>query len=260
MKLEKLLNRVPGGAILLTLAVLFPARSTASEWSPYPRSCQEAALSGATADGDYLISPAKGVQFTVYCKDVGMGMPKDYLTLVRSGGNYNFSQYTVGGCVSGTSVRVSFSKIRIDPRTLMVDIMDLTFATTTGQLTDIYGNVITQVPYAVATSCEWCGGGGTGIANIDLTGMPFVVDNLFFLWGCCPMGSVNGVPLIPSQLTQVSGKVVDLTGGGYGGFTGPDGFNSGLNYWVGSAYAGALSGAYIPPSAPALHLKFVGGH
>ncbi len=67
------------------------------------------------------------------------GTPREYLTLMNTGGDFNFSQYTAGGATPGypsprESVRTNYYKIRIDPETLLVDIGDGTFSITTGTL------------------------------------------------------------------------------------------------------------------------------
>jgi len=47
------------------------------------------AANPAAADGDYIISPG-GNTFTVYCHDMA-GAPREYLTLVNTGGGRNYS-------------------------------------------------------------------------------------------------------------------------------------------------------------------------
>ncbi|HEX9399438.1 MAG TPA: GON domain-containing protein [Anaeromyxobacter sp.] len=241
MNVNKLLAPVLGALVVI---VISSGRATALE---NPKSCNEIYLRGGTVDGDYVIEPAPGVVFTVYCKDLSSGIPKDYITLSKTGGDFNFSQATGGGCHWGTNVRTSFTKIRIDPKSLLVDIADLTFATSTGQLTDGYG-VFTQVEYGVATDCA---GSATGLANIDLRDTPFEVSSDFAAEGYAQAGSANGIPLVPNVLTLVSGRIVNLTGGGYGGMTGPEGFNSTEGSWQTALYAGA---PYVPK--PALKLVY----
>ena len=57
---------------------------------------------------------------------------KDYLE-VRSGPGVNYGQYAAGGAASGTTVTTSFTKVRLDPANLTVDINDTRFATSTRQ-------------------------------------------------------------------------------------------------------------------------------
>lgn len=83
-------------------------------------------------DGVYPILTGSHL-LTVFCYDMA-GTPREYLDLAATGENQNFSQYTAGGASPGTNVRTSFTKVRIDPTTLTVDVGDLTFATSTGKL------------------------------------------------------------------------------------------------------------------------------
>ncbi len=214
--------------------------SLASTAQAYPKNCNDVMLQGYTTDGEYTIEPSVGIVFSVYCKDLAWGVsaPKDYLTLVKTGVDpvtgveSNFSTISVGGAWSGSTVKTSFTKIRIDPNNLIVDIGDLTFATSTGALTPNGGGSVTAVPYAVAGDCAGVGT-GTGVANIDLTDLPFEVKSVFATEGYNPAGSANGTALTPNTLTQlVQAKVVNLTGGGYCGATGPDGFSSSVIYWL----------------------------
>lgn len=144
--------------------------------------------------------------------------------------------------------------MRFHPDTLVVDIDDLTFATSTGSL--VHGSsTITSVPYAVALDCRG-GGSRTGLANVDLSGTPFAVADTFFTNGFIPGGTV----LFGSQTVQlntnlaeadVSGfQVVDLRGGGFCGGTGPRGVGSSVFTWV-------RANANISPK-PVLNLTYIG--
>src|SRR5262249_24465071 len=83
-------------------------------------------------DGDYLLFN-NGRLITVYCADMSTA-PKEYIDLGRTGPNVNFSQYTAGGASPGTSVRTTFTKLRIDPATLKADSGDRAFAASAGSL------------------------------------------------------------------------------------------------------------------------------
>jgi hypothetical protein len=165
-------------------------------------------------DGVYPVLTGNTV-LTVFCYDMA-GTPRDYIDLAHFGGDFNFSQYTAGGASPGTNVRTSFSKLRIDPATLTVDIGDLTFATTTGRLQ--HSSVtrgpsspfVTGMPYATAMSCT--GRQDDGLANINLKGTPFVVDDTFV-----PQAFAGGGTAAVSQDKQT----VDLVGGGYCGWIWP---------------------------------------
>ncbi len=208
-----------------------------------PKNCLEIAFSNPWAqDGEYTIEPKTGTVFTVYCHGFTAMAPSEYLTLVNTGGDFNFGQYTAGGASPGTNVRTSFTKVRIDPATLLVDIGDLTFATSTGELIHANGGPVTTAPYAVALDCSG-GSGLTGLANIDLTGTPFAVKGTFFAHGYYPAGSVSvdggaEIPLASSYPTNgvtdmvVKGKVLTVRGGGYCGSAGPHGINSAHGRWL----------------------------
>lgn len=159
-------------------------------------------------DGEYTLYAGGDPQkpWKAYCADMA-GMPKTYLTLVNTT-NANFSQYTAGGASPGTNVRTSFTKVRIDPATLQVDPNDLTFATSTGSLLHS-NNPVTSMPYASAADCV-VGGSSTGVGNVDLIGLPFVVaPDQFNLTGFQSGGTTT---------YGVGGRKVNLTGGGYCGF------------------------------------------
>lgn len=253
------------GLVLFAALSLFAA-PLASAASVYPTSCYDIAITGNHTDGEYTIAPSPDQVFSVYCYNMG-GMPKEYLTLANTGGSYNFSQFTAGGFWPNSTVRSTFTKIRIDPTTLLVDIDDLTFATSTS----------TQWPnawlaYGVAADCAGTGA-HTGIANIDLTGTPFVVYSKFYIDGYYPGGTavVDGQPvaLTPGPGTTpagswvfVAGKTVDLTGGGYAGAIGPVGYNSNFATWVQAAPPLSILALKLklktPPTSTAVYSGTVG--
>lgn len=160
------------------------------------------------ADGEYIIYP-DGQWFNVYCHDMA-GTPREYLSLVNTSGSSNFSQYTAGGASPGTDVRTYYEKLRIDPDTLLVDISDQTFATSTGELHHADVETVTSMPYGVAMGCA---SSANGLANIDLRGTPFTVNDTFILDGYMPTGD---------SVFSAGDQVVDLTGGGNCGWILPD--------------------------------------
>ncbi|WP_437775973.1 FG-GAP-like repeat-containing protein [Sorangium sp. So ce1097] len=173
-------------------------------------SCAERrAADPEAADGDYKLYVGGDPQkpWTAYCHDMA-GTPTTYLTLVNTT-NANYSQYTAGGASPGTDVRTSFTKVRIDPATLQVDPNDLTFSTSTGSLN--HGDaIITSVPYGSAVDCL-AEGSSSGVGNVDLTGVPFVVaPDQFAVAGFMPSGNTT---------YGAGGRTVHLTGGGYCGWT-----------------------------------------
>ena len=146
-----------------------------------PESCADAQdlyAPWVPGDGRYVINPAGGERFTVHCADM-LSAGLDYLE-IRSGPGVNFSSYAAGGAAVGTTVTTSFTKLRLDPANLTVDVGDLRFATSTGSLVhpDAGGDqTVTSMPYATAMGCE--AGVANGTANLNLQGTPFAVDDTF---------------------------------------------------------------------------------
>lgn len=180
------------------------------EWVPtLPQSCQDILDADPSADdGEYTIYLNQQV-FSVYCHDMA-GTPQEYLTLVKTGSPYNFSQYTAGGS-QGSNVITQYDRVRFDPPTLLVNIGDQWFSSSTGSL--MHGQVqVTSMPYGVAMACV-AAYNPAGVANIDLTGTPFKVVDGFYVGGYLPAG----VPTFSSN-----DQIVDLTGGGYCGWITPN--------------------------------------
>ena len=210
-------------ALILALAVAFPLAGTVATAhasnvttaparnQPFPGTCTDIHNQDPKAkDGNYILYNGTTI-FTVYCYDMA-GTPREYITLAQTGANANYSQYTAGGASPGTNVRTMFTKLRIDPATLTVDIGDLTFATSTGSLDHSGGGTtVTSMPYGAAMSCV--GGGDTsGVGNINLRGTPFQVAATFTLGGAAPAGSA---------VFSAGNQIVNLTGGGYCGWITP---------------------------------------
>ena len=179
-----------------------------SAWGALPTRCLDIATAHPGApDGTYWIFP-NNQAFQVYCKGMGTSTPAEYLTLVNTGSGINFSQYTAGGASPGSNVVTTYTKVWLDPATLLVNTGDQTFSSSTGSL--VHSNdpnaQVTSMPYATAMSCD---GSASGIANVDITGTPFKVTDPFQLGGFGPSGTT----------TFSSGnQVVNLTGGGFCGW------------------------------------------
>ncbi|MFH1723764.1 MAG: thrombospondin type 3 repeat-containing protein, partial [Elusimicrobiota bacterium] len=208
--------------VLLLALTAFVGQSPVFASDP-PRSCADI-LDGypGAPDGEYTIYPNNQI-IPVYCHDMASGNPAEYLSLVNTGPGINYSQYTAGGAVPGTDVVTHYAKIRFDPATLIVDIGNRTFASSTGQVHH-GGKPVTWMPYGTAEGCNW---GPHGRGNIDLRGTPFRVHDEFYRWGWAEGGGsvsdLDGpVPLDTTTappVYRVSSQVVDLTGGGYCGGT-----------------------------------------
>jgi hypothetical protein len=182
------------------------------------------------ADGNYVISSA-GRTFRVYCHDMA-GNPRDYLTLVNTGGNFNYSTHGNVGGGPPTPVTTHYTRVRLDPGTLLVNIGDQTFATSDG-FDCCYGTTpVTSMPYATAGSCD-DRFGLLGTANVDLTGTPFIVDDVFSVGGWFARGSANSGDVFTFADQQigigVQAAVVNTRGGGGCGATSPKFPAGGIN-------------------------------
>ena len=107
-----------------------------------------------------------------WCVDMA-GTPREYLLLPMNGPDFNFSEFLVGPRQPDTTVKTMYSRVRVDPRTLFVDVGDKTFATTVGQAT--YQTLeVTSMAYATTMGCV---DPGVDMArgNVDLRGTPFRV-------------------------------------------------------------------------------------
>lgn len=180
-----------------------------------PATCAEvkAQVPGA-ADGEYTLyldkNPTKA--WSAYCADMAK-TPLEYLTLKSV---ENWSQYTEGGASPGKDVRTTYTKLRIDPATLKVDISDRRFASSQGKL-DHSGNgtMVTSMPFAVAMDCIG-NKSKSGAAAIDLTGTPFALLG--------PSSFAKGGNMDDATTTLLdANQRASLAGGGYCGWNAPTG-------------------------------------
>jgi len=155
-------------------------------------------------DGEYMLEKTvDGVstKFKVWCHNMDSD-PKEYLSLTKN----NFSQYTEGGAKPGQTVKTTFTKIRLNVTSLMIDINDRTFSTSVGK---IYHDInVTSMPFAVAQDCS-TPYGRTGRALINLSGTPFKVIGGFSKGGYLPGGGAS---------YDSSTNSWKLEGGGYCGW------------------------------------------
>jgi hypothetical protein len=198
-------------AVLPVLDRLVPA--PAGSQVP-PASCGEVrTLNPAASDSDYIIV-ANGRTLSVYCHDMA-GTPKEYITLRQTAADHNFSQYTHGGASPGSDVRTTFTKVRLDPASLVVDVGDLTFASSTGELqhSSLTGGpsspYVRSMPYGEGMSCTKL---PDGIGNVDLRGTPYAVADPF---------GVRTVTGSGSATKSAGDQVVDLLVSGYCGWVAP---------------------------------------
>ena len=195
---------LPGALLTLTMMPVNAA---------LPTRCLDIHISNPSApDGTYWIFP-NNQAFKVYCQGMATTSPMEYLTLVNTAPGSNFSQYTAGGASGGSNVDTAYTKVRLDPNSLLVNNGDETFSTSTGSLNHGGGGeIVTSMPYATAMDCVGSGT-PTGVANIDLTGTPFFVTSSFFPGGFVPSGSAT---------FSSANQVVNLLGGGFCGWESSD--------------------------------------
>jgi hypothetical protein len=179
-------------------------------WSPpYFATCQQYLdYTPGAADGEVTlyVRHDPGLAWTAYCADM-TGAPREFLPLARTGPEVNFAQYTKPMNAEGTHVRTQYTKLRVNPASLHVEIADQTFASSTGELRvqrDSGVLEVTAMPYGVAAGC---GAGNReifeGLAFIDLRDTPFKVVDTFVAGGFRADGQAifsNG-----NQTVEISG-------------------------------------------------------
>lgn len=132
----------------------------------------------------------------------------------------NVSTYPYANCASGPGPAVSttWSMVKIDPVTFVVDTSDFTFATSTGSTTETstqpYTHLYTRMLFASTRSCDDVSPQPplSSVAAIDLTGTNFAVS-ASQQWGV-PGFSNNGGPF-QSVKVAANGQRVTLAVGGF---------------------------------------------
>ncbi|MFO0576453.1 MAG: GON domain-containing protein [Polyangia bacterium] len=173
-----------------------------------PQSCAQIPASFPQApSGSYtlFINGDANKPWAAYCQ-IGAST-STYLSLqnVTTG---NYSQYTAGGGRTGTNVRTSFQRLRIDPNTLIVDCGDLTFSSSYGQINHPDGSKTTQMAYGSAQDCASTSS-SSGVGSVDLSGTPFAVAASAF--------GISGYSAQGSASYSADSRVVNLRGGGFCG-------------------------------------------
>jgi len=142
------------------------------------------------------------------------GNGKYYITLA----NRNVSQ-------DGTNQSTTFTKIAVDPNTLLVNTADFTYSTSQGNAGWPEG--ITQLPYGVAMGCS-CQTGVTTSAVFDLGGTQFFFKDSW---------QVNGYQASGTFTLTNNNQLANVSGGGCCGWIAPtkcsqdeDQVNAGGNY------------------------------
>jgi hypothetical protein len=169
-----------------------------------PSSCGEiAAFVGGATDGEYTlyIHNEPTYRWKVYCADMA-GTPREYLSLANRGDGFNTSMFAS----AHGNVVTEYQKLRVDPETLVVDIGDRTFATSTGSAAHD-GKTITAMPFGVAMGCD-----ATATANINTRGTPFRIEGSLRDQGT----NVDAVSNLPQDR-----QAFDVTVGGDCGWVAP---------------------------------------
>jgi hypothetical protein len=177
---------------------------------PRPATCQDIKAANPEAlDGDYTLHIAGDPQkpWSAWCQNMA-GTPAEYLRLVQTGTSVNYSQYTAGVHSGGSSVRTTYTRLRIDPVTLRVDTADQTFSSSNGGTVSHGGELVTSMPYAVAMGCDnW------GMGNVDLRGTPFAVASGQFTLG--------GMSTAGNHVYSEANRAVSLSASGGCGWSAP---------------------------------------
>jgi len=193
-----------------------------------PETCAQ--IAGlTTTDGPFTLYWGSDATkpWSAWCHDLA-GTPTEYLILVATAPDHNFAQHTCNGTLGawGYDARTKYTRVKLDPATGLVDVVDMMFATSTGSC--ILGTTLNWTCAAYATASDCYDGDTTtamGLANVDLTGTPFRVGS-----------SVTWTPggyMQSGTATRSSGdQIVDITGGGGCGWNGPDAPGLTLEYFT----------------------------
>jgi len=181
----------------------------------YPTTCAQAGADAGTQSVTLYVGGDPNKPWTAHCSGGSA-----YLTLGSS--SSNFSSYPGGGCAQNAhgpnTVTTTWSMLRIDPTTLVVDTSDHAGATSSGDTHETSGNGsvntdYTTMPYASARSCV-DQNPGSATASVDLTGTPFAVDTSqqWYLLGFSNNNTGNK-PF--GGASPASGKTLSLSVGGF---------------------------------------------
>jgi len=145
----------------------------------FAQACSELGLPVGTQEETLYIGHNPAMPWTALCVTTSINSSLTYLPLPAG----NQSTYPLGGCATasvngGTGVVSTYSRVLINPTTLMVDTSDSSGAISTGGTYELSGNGSFKHTYSVMlfASARSCTLGTTeGTASINLTGTHFVV-------------------------------------------------------------------------------------
>lgn len=147
-----------------------------------PETCRDVVDAAPdAADGEYLLFIERDVgrPWEAYCHDL-QGQPREFLSLPSDGDGANISRLQSFEGDRFGSVVTRYSRVRIDPHTLEVDVSDQTFAVTEGSATVENRAEVKAMPFGVATACSVSSDVLIAAQSaIDLAGTPFAIDSEF---------------------------------------------------------------------------------
>lgn len=167
-----------------------------------PASCTDVP-SAAGTDVTLYVAHDPGKPWPAYCGASG----ETYLRLPAGAAN-NFSTYPANQCASvangsASSVKTTWTRVRIDPVTLVVTTNDYAGATSTGATHEVSGNgsidyTYVKMPFATGRTCD---GSASTVAKVDLTGTKLhIAPNQFISEGF----NTNGSPSTNAQVTTLA--------------------------------------------------------
>ncbi|HEX4684972.1 MAG TPA: PKD domain-containing protein [Gemmatimonadaceae bacterium] len=229
-----------------TNPAIHPAGRARSDVAAGATSASCAAIATAhpgSADGNYAVRNAAGNTFVVYCAGMS-GSPVAYLTLPTQGSASNFGSWSVPNSSSPSTITTWYSRVQFDVDQLQIVTDDHTFAHSNNSHVPGPGVDLDWWDFGNAAGCSW---GDDGGANVDLNGTPFSINDMIYVDGWFPTGSINGVYYGWGDGTLVTGKSMNLTGGGDCGDAGIRGNHlqvafSGPDLPSPTAHVGAVSG------------------
>jgi len=175
------------------------------------------AASQGPVDGAYTLYVGRNPNrpWTAYCHHMNLSQPVEYLTVVEAN---NFSQMSNGAVVTQSNYR----RLRIDPATLVVDLLDDAFATTqSGSLLPPAGRSSVPAGFAEFASPN-DNDGPAAAAKVDLAGTPFAFteavlanDLAYFCAATDDQSPADGanVATVASDLQSFSLAAIDPRGG-----------------------------------------------
>jgi hypothetical protein len=179
---------------------------------PLPATCDEADAGSGTSTTTLYVGGDPSEPWTAVCSG-----GKAYLPLTAKA---NVSTYPAGGCATPqpASVTTTWSMVRLDPVTLLVDTSDFSGASSSGDTHEVSGNGsyvhdYARMPYGAARSCD-DQDHSKAFATIDLGGTPFAVADTQ-TWQLQGWSNNNAGNLPYGRANPPSGRTVSLTVGGF---------------------------------------------